>query len=104
MGPSKVPFLTPVNAWTMCSWQVEGQWWRTSSHWKAEAGSAPLWASVPVPENAMLSPTAQVVAAVGAVIVATGAVLPTVITIEAMSVAPLVSVTRSLTVTCPFCV
>ena len=57
-----------------------------------------------VAREGTLSPTAQVVAEVGSVIVATGAVFPTVTTTEATSVAPLGSATRSPTVTEPSCV
>ena len=72
-----------------------------SSHEKAEAGSGPSWTSVPVPANGSAWPTDHVTAAVGAVIVATGAVLPTEMSTVTSSERPAGSVTRNLTVTLP---
>ena len=101
VGPVEAPLETPVNDCSSCSWQVEGQWWRTSSHRNAEAGSAPaLGVGTRAREGDALADGPGRRRGRGR----TGAELPTVITIEAPSEAPLESVTRRPTVTCPSCV
>ena len=80
----------------MCWWQFDGQWCMTSSQLSALAGRVPCSGSVAEPEKEMTSPTRHVVPAVGATIVAEGAVLPTVIVSGALTAeAPAASVTRS---------
>ena len=81
----------------MCVWQLDGvvQWCMIDVQLSAEAGSAPSCVSVAWPEKLIMSPTFQVRLDDGVSITALGAVLPTVIVFDAVSVAPRLSVTRS---------
>ena len=80
---------------------VREQCRRLSVHDSRDAGSAaPAFQSRADPANAIVSPTAQVVAAEGVSMVATGTP-PTVIVVEVVPVMPPGSVTRSRTVTVP---
>jgi hypothetical protein len=79
-------------------WQLDGQWWRIRSQDRADGGSGPSCASVALPANSITSFTPQVLRAAGAVMVAVGAVLPTVIVTDAVPEAPWLSVTRRLAV------
>ena len=63
-----------------------------------DAGSGPSCASLALPAKLITSPTFQVVPAAGAVIVAAGGVLPTLIGTAAVLDAPALSVTRRLAV------
>jgi hypothetical protein len=67
-----------------------------SDQLSADAGSVPSWTSVAWPEKAIGSPTFQVRLDAGESITATGAVLPTVMVTDVLSLAPWSSVTRRL--------
>ena len=94
-GAVKDPLDTPAKFCTGCVWQLDGQCCMMRSHFSAEAGRVPSCASVAEPEKVRTSPTFQVVPAAGVVMVAVGAVLPTVMVTEAVSEAPTLSVTFS---------
>src|SRR5215208_3362991 len=95
----KEPDATPLYVWMTCSWQLVGgsQWNSETFQDSADAGSVPCSASAADPENEIVSPTFQVVAAVGPVIVGVGAVFdaPTWIDTLAVDEAPLESITLS---------
>ena len=82
-------------------WQFDGQWCRIRLQDSEDAGRGPSWASVAPPANVITSPTRQVVPVAGAVIVAAGAVLPTLIVTADVAEAPRLSVTRRLATNVP---
>jgi hypothetical protein len=93
--------VAPENVCTVCSWQFAGQWCSTSAHVSAEPVSVPCCGSVAEPEKLITLPACHVVELVGVVIVAVGRVLPAVIVMPAVAVAPCGSVTRSFTLYVP---
>src|SRR4051794_4275530 len=68
-GAANEPLRTPVKVCSGWSWQVDGQCSRTTDHDRADAGSVPSSVSVAAPEKLIVSPTFQVVPALGASIV-----------------------------------
>src|SRR4029453_7763771 len=100
-GAVNEPDDTPAKVCTTCSWQFDGQCCSTKAQLSAEGGSGPSCPSVAEPMNDMTSPTFHVVPAAGLLIVATGAVLPTVMVTVFAPDAPEGSVTRRAAVTVP---
>src|SRR6266700_8003398 len=94
-GAVNDPLETPETVWIRCVWQSVGvkQWCRISDHVRSDAGSVPSCASVACPENGIASPTFHVSVDAGESMTAVGAVLPTVMVTDAVSVAPWSSVT-----------
>ena len=100
-GAMNEPLLTPANVCSTWEWQFNGQWRMISDHERRDAPRPPSSGSVAEPENEMTSPTFQLSDAAGESIVATGGVLPALITTESVWDRPLLSVTRRPTVTLP---
>ena len=105
-GAGNDPLATPTKSCMGCTWQALGQWLMSNDHDSRVAASVPSSASVAWPEKAMVSPTFQLPAPVGASITGTGAVFggPTTIVAASVSNAPAWSVTRSRTVYSPLVV
>src|SRR5829696_8485432 len=76
-GAVNEPLATPTKLCSGWVWQLDGQWWRIRSQVSAEAGRVPSCGSVAEAEKLITSPTFQVMPAAGALMVAVGAVLPT---------------------------
>src|SRR5262249_38014288 len=94
-GATNEPLATPVKEVTVWMWSFGGvPWWISKVQVRPEAGRVPCSASVAWPEKGMVWPTVQVRDDGGVSMTGTGAVLLTVMTTEAVSDAPPLSVTR----------
>ena len=82
-----------------CSWCMWHSFGSTREQWRSCSAHV-SWSAFVDPANAIVSPTAQVVALVGVAIVTVGG-LPTVIVLVAVPVRPVGSVTRRRTITRP---
>ena len=87
-GAANEPLATPGKSWTGWVWQIDGQWCMIMDQLSAEGGKEPSSLSVALPENVMTSPTFQCNADDGELMVAVGALLFVVMTIDATSVRP----------------
>src|SRR5690242_16460029 len=100
-GAENDPLATPSNVWSGCVWQFDGQCQMSTDQCSAEGGSVPSSASVAPPENAIGSPTFQVVELVGRLIAGAGGVPLDATCTPATSDAPAASATRTRTFQTP---
>ena len=94
VGPGDRAVVRAGEAWSPCSWQLEGQWWSTSDQLSAAGARVPSCWSLALPTKEMVWPTFHVKPVVGEVIAAVGGVLPAVTVTASVAETPPASVTR----------